>query len=159
MLPIPYVKQKDGRRLKADQRTRPRTSDSDYNIQKGAVVAYEWDLKYVSGRKRIDNTHNATPFDSVVSPSKHSSSFLSCVVVGLFVDCTPNSYQLKSRPSPSTPWKSQHALPTYRPRQHDLQLVPNTTKLYNCNFVIRMLYKHSFWLYFIVHSLTALITF
>jgi len=47
-----------------------------------------------------------------------------------------------------------------RPRQHDLQLIPKTTKLYSCNFVIRMLYKHSYiLLYFIVHSLTVLITF
>jgi len=38
-----------------------------------------------------------------------------------------------------------------RPRQHDRQLIPKTTKLYSCNFVIRMLYKHSYWLYFIVH--------
>jgi len=38
-------------------------------------------------------------------------------------------------------------------------LIPKTTKLYSCNFVIRMLYKHSYWLYFIVHSLTVLITF
>jgi len=35
-----------------------------------------------------------------------------------------------------------------RPRQHDRQLTPKTTKLYSCNFVIRMLYKHSHWLYF-----------
>jgi len=46
-----------------------------------------------------------------------------------------------------------------RPRQHDRQLIPKTTKLYSCNFVIRMLYKHSYWLYFIVHSLIVLITF
>jgi len=46
-----------------------------------------------------------------------------------------------------------------RPRQHDRQLIPRTTNLYSCNFVIRMLYKHSYWLYFIVHSLTVLITF
>jgi len=31
-----------------------------------------------------------------------------------------------------------------RPRQHDRQLIPKTTKLYSCNFVIRMLYKHSY---------------
>ena len=46
-----------------------------------------------------------------------------------------------------------------RPRQHDRQLIPKTTKLYSCNFVIRMLYKRSYGLYFIVHSLTVLITF
>jgi len=46
-----------------------------------------------------------------------------------------------------------------RPKQHDRQLIPKTTKLYGCNFVIRMLYKHSYWLYFIVHSLNVLITF
>jgi len=39
----------------------------------------------------------------------------------------------------------------FRPRQHDRQLIPKTTKFYSCNFVIRMLYKHSYWLYFIVH--------
>jgi len=31
-----------------------------------------------------------------------------------------------------------------RPRQHDRQLIPKTTKLYSCNFVIRMLCKHSY---------------
>ena len=46
-----------------------------------------------------------------------------------------------------------------RPRQHDRQLIPKNTKVYSCNFAIRMLYKHSYWLYFIVHSLTVLITF
>jgi len=29
-----------------------------------------------------------------------------------------------------------------RPQQHDRQLIPKTTKLYSCNFVIRMLYIH-----------------
>jgi len=32
----------------------------------------------------------------------------------------------------------------FRPRQHDRQLIPKTTKLYSCNFVIRMLYKYSY---------------
>jgi len=31
-----------------------------------------------------------------------------------------------------------------RLRQHDRQLIPKTTKLYSCNFVTRMLYKHSY---------------
>ena len=44
-------------------------------------------------------------------------------------------------------------------RQHDRQLIPKTTKLYSCNFVIRMLYKHSYWLYFIVYSLPFLLLF
>ena len=67
----------------------------------------------------------------------------------------PNSYQPKSRLLPEKV-NTHYQL---RPRQHDRQLIPKTTKLYSCNFVIRMLYKHSYWLYFIVHSLTVLITF
>ena len=34
-----------------------------------------------------------------------------------------------------------------RPRQHDRQLIPKTTKLHRCNFIVRMLYKHSYWLF------------
>jgi len=30
-----------------------------------------------------------------------------------------------------------------RPRQHDRQLIPETIKLHNCNFIISMLYTHS----------------
>jgi len=37
-----------------------------------------------------------------------------------------------------------------RPRQHDRQLIPKTTKLYSCNFVIQMLYKHSYWLFILI---------
>ena len=37
-----------------------------------------------------------------------------------------------------------------RPRQHDRQLIPKTTKLYSCNFVIRMLYKHSYLLFIVI---------
>ena len=61
----------------------------------------------------------------------------------------PNSYQPISRLLPEKVYTHYQL----RPRQHDRQLIPKTTKLYSCNFVIRMLYKHSYRLYFIVHSL------
>ena len=31
--------------------------------------------------------------------------------------------------------------------QQDRQLFPKTAKLYSCNFVIRMVYRHSYWLF------------
>ena len=69
---------------------------------------------------------------------------------------SPNSYQPKSGHSAFTPRKSYHY--QLRPRQHDRQLIPKTNKLYSCNFVIRMLYKHSNWLFILIYWLLSFFT-